>query len=270
MIPEHLYRLHAAYMTGGFDAGAQMFTFYPTADRVFPILPDAERIEILPDTPAGSFGLAWFLGLTSDGRPRFAVRDDLVLTSKIAWHEAGHALEQVLCTRLAAQRGTDYYAAENDVRTRYWKWRGFNIHGTWWEWYLYAIARSASAGWAYLPGESIAEAVSAAVGGYVESEWTNTFGLDLALNNGIYDPSGGGMRSRVFWTALMQEVDMDEPQVRNIANAAAQEAVERYAAGAVEWGWKPIKDAFNDHKHKIVDPANPTTTGTPLVTLGNE
>lgn len=226
MIPRILVDLQAAYIVGGYDAGAQMMTFYPNADRIFPILPNGP--EILPDTPAESWGLAWFYGLNSQGRPRFAVRDDITLTSKIAWHESGHALEAILILKTAQQKGMDTRAAEDDIRSRYWHWRGFDFHGTWWDSYQYAASLGASAGWAYLPGESIAESISAAVGGYVESEWTMNWGMGLANNNGVYDPSGGGMRSRVFWLELMNEVEVDEQQIRQIAQDAASEAVARY------------------------------------------
>lgn len=236
-IPEELYRLamRNAYAVGGYDAGAQMYAFYPTSVRVFPKL--NPQIEILPDTQAGTFGLAWYLGRNPLGQPKFAVRDDLVLNSKIAWHEGGHALEEELIARGLTE---DY------IRTKYWKWRGFDVQGTWQEWYAYAVSKSASGGWAYLPGESIAESLSAATGGYVESEWTANFGLALAVNNGVYDPSGGGMRARVFWLELCAEVDMDANEVRTIAVAAANEATERLQATD-----DAIKGVLNFHNHDV-------------------
>src|ERR1043165_1699383 len=107
MIPQDLLRVHAAYAVGGFDAGASMYSFYPTAAQIFPVLP--HEIEIEPDTPVNSWGIAWFLGLNQLGQPKFAVRDDNVLSSKVAWHESGHALEQVLVNRRVEQFGGDYY-----------------------------------------------------------------------------------------------------------------------------------------------------------------
>jgi len=243
-----------AYAIGGFDAGAQMYNFYPTSVRIFPLLYPTP--EILPDTQAGTFGLAWYLGRNPLGQPRFAVRDDLVLNSKIAWHEGGHALEEELIVRFMNQYNLTRVQAEDQIRTRYWIWRGFHIHGTWQEWLQYAYDHGTSGGWAYLPGESIAESLSAATGGYVESEWTNNFGLDLAIYNGVYDPSGGGMRSRTFWLNLCAEVDMDEQLVRSIAQQVANETYERAAATD-----QAIKDLLNFHNH---DARIYTNQGSPL------
>jgi hypothetical protein len=262
-IPKELMAVHAAYAVGGYDAGQAMYAFYPTAESIFPVLP--REIEILPDTMPGTFGIAWFMGLNAVGQPRFAVRDDFALTSKVAWHEDGHALEEVIVNRRVAQFGGDYVAQEDYVRGAYWLWRQFP--GTWREAYDYAatIGVATAGGWAYLPGESVAESLSAAVGGYVQSEWTATYGKDLALAPGnIYDPSGGGMRARVFWLEQMREVDMDEATVKSIADQAAQEAVERYSVSAIATGFQPIKDAFNKHGHLDVTGTH-RITGIPIV-----
>lgn len=264
MIPESILRLYGAYLVGGDDAGQRIKLFYPTSRTIFPILPDSE--EVLPDSPAGSWGLAWFLGLNPLGQPRFQVRDDIILNSKIAWHEAGHALEAVLCTRLAAQRSIDYRQAEDEVRTAYWNWRGFGpLNGTWWDAYLYSQSLGVSGGWQYLPGESVAESISAATGGYVESEWTATYGLDLALHNGIYDPTGGGLRARVFWQEKMREVDMDEATVRAIAVAAGNEALARIGLDAHTFQF--IKDRLKadaHHTHTVVPALVGMATSEPI------
>lgn len=263
-IPVGILRLYGAYLAGGDDAGQRISLFYPTSRTIFPVLPDGK--EVLPDSPAGSWGLAWFLGLNTLGQPRFQVRDDVVLNSKIAWHEAGHALEQVICTRLAEQRGTSYSDAENDVRTRYWYWRGFApLHGNWWDAYLFAQSLGVSGGWQYLPGESVAESISAATGGYVESEWTATYGLDLALHNGIYDPTGGGLRARVFWQEIMREVDMDEATIRAIAVAAGNEALARIGLDANTFEFiknRLGKDAH--HTHTVVPALVGMATSEPI------
>ncbi len=251
-IPEKLYRLAMAnaYAIGGYDAGAQMYNYYPTSVTVFPL--QSHEIEILPDDPAGSWGLAWYKGRNPLGQPRFSVRDDLLLNTKIAWHEAGHALEGELIARGLTE---DY------IRTKYWNWRGFD--GTWWDAYLDALTKGTSGGWAYLPGESIAESLSAATGGYVESEWTMNYGRDLArlgVIGGNYSPAAGGLWARDFWSRLCTEVDMDEATVDRIATARANEAMERYAAvaGASDDAIKGLLN-FHDHDAKLYTSANQPT-----------
>lgn len=249
-IPKELLAVHQAYIIGGFDAGQSMYAFYPTAQQVFPILP--HDIEILPDTPAGTFGIAWYEGQNALGQPRFAVRDDNVLSSKVAWHESGHAIEEVIVRARVKQYGGDYASQEDYVRGSYWLWRQFP--GTWREAYDYAasLGITTPGGWAFLPGESVAESLSASVGGYVQSEWTATYGRDLALLGiigGPYSPAAGGVWARQFWLEQMAEVNMDEATVRNIAAQAAQEAIERYAVAARDTGFEPIKAFLNTHKH---------------------
>lgn len=203
MIPIHHF--DRPYMPGGHDAGRPMYLFYQDANVVFPLLTDS--IDVWEDTPATSWGLAWFYGLDNEDRPRFAVRDDIALNPKIAYHEAGHAFDAIVTKRLTAQgKPWDY------VWQRYWQFRGFP--GTWQDAQAIAISGSGGASWAYYPAESLAEAFSAAVSGRVESEWTIPYGKDLALVNPgtpqqIYDPTRGAMRARGFFLELMEEVQDD-------------------------------------------------------------
>jgi hypothetical protein len=186
-----------AYMVGGSDAIEPMYTFYPQAERLFPILPDT--FNALNDSPAGSWGLAWFFGYTN-GLPNFQVRDDVVLNSKIAWHESGHAFEHIVTQKLMAKGKSPSY-----FRDRYWEFRGFR--GTWQEQYEFSLTLGTSGGWQWLPGESVAEAFSAAVGGIVESEWTFSDGKELAtyFSNGNYDPYLGAIKAREFFTNISKE-----------------------------------------------------------------
>lgn len=244
------------YMPGGHDAGAPMYSFYQEANLVFPLLTDS--IDIWEDTPANSWGLAWFYGLDNEDRPRFAVRDDIALNSKIAYHEAGHAFDALVTKKLTAQgKPWDY------VWTRYWEFRGFP--GTWQDAQAIAIAGSGGATWGYYPAESLAEAFSAAVSGTVQSEWTIPYGKDLALAPGnIYDPVGGAMRARAFFLSLMEEVtddmtpDQDQMLRRLLALMEAREPLVWLAREQrtldVERG-----DAFNPNRPPI-DPRIKTST----------
>jgi hypothetical protein len=189
------------YAVGGFDAGLPIRALYLEAERMFPLLPD--DIELLPDTAATSWGLAWYRGLNSAGLPRFAVRDDVVLNPKIAYHEAGHALEEMLRRATGADPWDLFSIGSVDVLGRYWTFRGFP--GDW----ISAHVRAVSSGtWALYPSESWAEAFSAAVSGAVLSEWTETYGLDLAIARpgNVYDPTGGALAARVFFHELAREI----------------------------------------------------------------
>src|SRR5688572_11919966 len=124
ILREHLVALP---VVGGTDAGDPMYGYYPVADNLFPIL--ANEFILLPDTQEGTFGLAWFLGLDPYERPRFAVRDDVILNSKIAYHECGHAFEATVIERAVKKWGKTRAEAEDWFRTRYWLYRGFP--GTW-------------------------------------------------------------------------------------------------------------------------------------------
>ncbi len=169
---------------GGTDAGEKMRPWYAIAEREFPIL--ADSIEILEDTPAGTFGLAWFRGDDTKGtttplddEPRFAVRDDIDVDAfpYIPFHEAGHAFAEIVARTLAIQRGLgdNWPPVYDEIRTRYWTMRGFP--GTWQDAQAVAIQK----GWFYYPDESFADCFAHAmlflhpIPGYVTGEWTNNF-----------------------------------------------------------------------------------------------
>src|SRR5712664_3350641 len=113
MIPKAL--IPEAYAVGGTDAGDLMHVFYPDAEMIYPVLPKA--IYIATDTPVSSWGLAWYLGMNELGEPVFKVRDDVVLNSKIAYHESGHAFQDI-CSRLGYAQGIQ--PADTWTLDRYW------------------------------------------------------------------------------------------------------------------------------------------------------
>ena len=126
-------------------------TYYFQARAMFPIFPPTPQIDF--DEPAGENGDAWFRGLNAAGQPIFSVREDYVMTPSTAFHEIGHAYEDLLKRRLAA----------TDIRALYWTYRGFPA--TWQQAQKEANAMSGMAQWIHLPGESWAEAFSIAMVG---------------------------------------------------------------------------------------------------------
>jgi hypothetical protein len=193
------------YVVGGFDAGLPIRGLYLEAEAMFPVLPD--EIELLPDTSASSWGLAWYRGLSTAGRPRFAVRDDVALNPKIAYHEAGHALEEILRRATGGDPWDLFSIGSVDVLGRYWTFRGFP--GDW----IPAHMRAVQSGtWGLYPSESWAEAFSAAVSGAVLSEWTETYQLDLAIARpgNVYDPTRGALAARAFFQELVREIAGEE------------------------------------------------------------
>lgn len=280
-IPLEVLRLHAAHAfeVGGFDDGAQINTFYPAARMLFPIL--APTCEILPDTPATSWGIAWFLGENGLWQPRFAVRDGVLLTRKVAHHETGHAVVTALLRKIRELQGEPLPGQrKRELEARFFLNRQFpatpdDAYG------MVTQLGYSTGGWAYSPDEMMAESLSAATIAFVESEWTFSYGRDMAIrwwepasSPTRYDPAGGGQRARQFWLNELEEVDMTPDEVRAIASDVAAGAVERYAAGVRET-FGTVKDAFNDHRHTSVDAQQAVhpgvvTTGTPLVQLGNE
>jgi hypothetical protein len=160
--------------TGGSDSGEKLRAWYDIAESQFPIL--ADEVIILPDTKIGTFGLAWCYGLDPEtGWPMFAVRDDIDvdLTPYIPFHEAGHAFQQTVAMAIAEQRGVHWTVVFDEIRDRYWKFRGFP--GTWWDGQLKAIN---GGGWSYYPDESFADAFAHVmlylhpIPWYVTGEWT--------------------------------------------------------------------------------------------------
>jgi hypothetical protein len=133
-------------------AGERILPYYFEVRKAFPLFPSAPQIDF--DEPAGEDGDAWFRGINARGEPIFAVREDYVMTPSTAYHEIGHAYEELLKRKNASI----------DWRGLYWSFRGFP--GTWQD-----AARDAAtqpvgmAQWIHLPGESWAEAFSVALVG---------------------------------------------------------------------------------------------------------
>lgn len=132
-------------------AGQQLMTYYFQTRAMFPIFPPTPQIDF--DEPAGENGDAWYRGLNAAGQPIFSVREDYVMTPSTAFHEIGHAYEDLLKRKVP---GTD-------LRALYWTHRGFP--GTWQDALREANAMSGMAQWIHLPGESWAEAFSVAMVG---------------------------------------------------------------------------------------------------------
>ena len=133
-------------------AGQQLITYYFQTRALFPMFPPTPQIDF--DEPADQDGDAWYRGLNAAGQPIFAVREDYVMTPSTAFHEMGHAYQDVVQRKLA---GTD-------VMAKYWTYRGFPT--TWQDALKEAYAQPPGmAQWIHLPGESWAEAFSVAMVG---------------------------------------------------------------------------------------------------------
>jgi hypothetical protein len=91
--------------------------------------------------------------VNASGQPIFSVREDYVMTPSTAFHEIGHAYQDLMQRRLA---GTN-------VMAKYWTYRGFP--GTWQGALSDANSLTGMAQWIHLPGESWAEAFSIAMVG---------------------------------------------------------------------------------------------------------
>jgi hypothetical protein len=141
-----------------------MLPYYFQVRRVFPIFPPTPQIDF--DFPADEFGDAIFRGLNLAGQPIFSVREDFVMTPRTAFHEIGHAYEELLRRKDA---GIDW-------RGKYWTYRGFP--DTWQVAAADAATKVGMAQWIVHPQESWAEAFSVAmVGGGLEK--TQNFGRTL-------------------------------------------------------------------------------------------
>jgi hypothetical protein len=133
-------------------AGQQLMTYYFQIRAAFPIFPPTPQLDF--DEPAGENGDAWYRGINVTGQPIFSVREDYVMTPSTAFHELGHAYQDLV------QRKT----AGTDVMAKYWAYRGFP--GTWQEALKEANGQPVGmAQWIHLPGESWAEAFSVAMVG---------------------------------------------------------------------------------------------------------
>lgn len=127
-----------------------MLPFYFEIRQMFPLLPG--NIEILSDEPAGTEGNAFFHGLTLQGAPRFAVREDFVMDRATAAHEIGHAYQAELERAVPGR----------DVMAMYWSFRGFP--GTWQQAQVQSQTQTSfSARWIWSPVESWGEAFRAGV-----------------------------------------------------------------------------------------------------------
>jgi hypothetical protein len=131
-------------------AGLQLITYYTQTRAQFPIFPPTPQIDF--DEPAGENGDAWYRGVNASGQPIFAVREDYAMTPSTAFHELGHAYQDLVQRRSAGA----------DVMAKYWTYRGFP--GSWQDALKDAYAQPVGmAQWIHLPGESWAEAFSIAI-----------------------------------------------------------------------------------------------------------
>ena len=133
-------------------AGQQLITYYFQTRAAFSIFPPTPQIDF--DEPAGENGDSWYRGVNAAGQPIFSVREDYVMTPSTAFHEMGHAYQDLVQRK----------AAGTDVMAKYWTYRGFP--GTWQDALKEAYAQPVGmAQWIHLPGESWAEAFSVAMVG---------------------------------------------------------------------------------------------------------
>ncbi|HEV8535086.1 MAG TPA: hypothetical protein VGR87_05115 [Candidatus Limnocylindria bacterium] len=133
-------------------AGEQLLPYYFQARAMFPLMPPTPQLDF--DEPAEENGDAWFRGLNAAGQPIFTVREDFVMTPRTAYHEIGHAYEELLKRKNASV----------DWRAKYWTFRGFP--GTWQDAARDAAAQPPGmAQWVASPNESWAEAFSVSIVG---------------------------------------------------------------------------------------------------------
>jgi hypothetical protein len=132
-------------------AGQQLIPYYFTARQMFSIFPPTPQIDF--DMAPDRDGDAMFRGLTPSGQPIFTVRQDFVMTQRTAFHEIGHAYEDLLKRKDASV----------DWRARYWAFRGFP--GTWQQAAAEAATKTGMSAWIIQPQESWAEAFSIAMVG---------------------------------------------------------------------------------------------------------
>jgi hypothetical protein len=127
-------------------------TYYFQTRAVFSIFPPTPQIDF--DEPSDENGDAWYRGLNASGQPIFTVREDYVMTPSTAFHEFGHAYQDLIQRKFAA----------NDVMAKFWTYRGFPA--TWQDALREAYAQTPGmAQWIRLPGESWAESFSVAMVG---------------------------------------------------------------------------------------------------------
>ena len=124
-------------------------TYYLMTRAQFSIFPPTPQIDF--DEPDDENGDAWYRGLNAAGQPIFTVREDYVMTPSTAFHEMGHAYQD-----LAQRRATGA-----DVMTKFWAYRLFP--GTWQDALKEANQQTGMAQWVKLPGEEWAESFSVAM-----------------------------------------------------------------------------------------------------------
>ena len=130
-------------------AGMQLMTYYFMTRAQFSIFPPTPQIDF--DEPADENGDAWYRGLNVTGQTIFTVREDYVMTPSTAFHEIGHAYQDLVQRR----------SAGTDVMAKFWTYRGFP--GTWQDAYKEANLSTGMAQWIKLPGEAWAESFSVAM-----------------------------------------------------------------------------------------------------------
>src|SRR5438105_14047992 len=130
-------------------AGQQLMTYYFQTRAAFPIFPPTPQIDF--DEPSDENGDAWYRGLNAAGQPIFTVREDYVMTPSTAFHEMGHAYQDLVQRKVAA----------SDVMAKFWTYRGFPA--TWQDALREASTQSGMAQWIRLPGASWAESFSIAM-----------------------------------------------------------------------------------------------------------
>ena len=140
-------------------AGAQLLPYYFQVRQLYPVLPRVPQIDYDDPDPIDG-GDAWYRGLNASGQPIFAVRSDYVMTPNTAFHEVGHAYQDVLEHKLSPL----------EVRSKYWSFRGFP--GTWDTAAQYSYQQVGMTQWLYSPQESWAEAFKVGMlGGGGEKTW---------------------------------------------------------------------------------------------------
>lgn len=138
----------------------------------YPLVPQA---DIAQTVPASAFGLAYYSGLTSEGRARINIRVNVTPNAPIIWHEAAHAMYD----HAEEVTGKSYIT----LLEGFWKARGFP--GTAAEANEKAEAALAANGghwdyprWRMFPTEMWSEAFAASnIDGYTEK--TETYGVPL-------------------------------------------------------------------------------------------
>jgi hypothetical protein len=98
-------------------AGMQLMTYYFQTRAQFGIFPPTPQIDF--DEPADENGDAWYRGLNAAGQPIFTVREDYAMTPSTAFHELGHAYQDLArVVGGVVQRRDDRRRTREDARLR--------------------------------------------------------------------------------------------------------------------------------------------------------